>query len=489
MTGEERRRRQGVPERTGAERAEPVIVLGLSGRLLVLTVLFVMLAEVLIYVPSVANFRRNWLKDRLSAAQVAALVLEAVPAGGIQPGLEAKLLEGVGAYAVVVRTKGARRLLAMSEVPPEVAHTVDLREGHWATLIAEAFDTMLFPDARPMRVVGEGMGRAAFVEIIMDERPLRAAMLVFSRNILLLSLAISAIAAGLVYLALHLLIVRPVRRLAAGISSFEQAPEDAERITRPSGRRDEIGLVERALARMEATLAAELRQKKHLAALGLAVSKVNHDLRNMLAAAQLLSDRLSHLSDPTVKRFAPRLIATLGRAIDFCQATLAYGRAAEPAPRRRLVALRPLVMEVRALSGLAEDSGIAFVVDVPRDVMIDADPDQLSRVLLNLCRNAIQALTRAGASDGAPALSVAARREGAAVRITVADNGPGVPPQAREHLFEAFQGTTNAGGAGLGLAIAAELVQLHGGSIALDEGRPGATFSIIVPDRADASAA
>src|SRR5690606_9347187 len=227
---------------------------GLSARLLVLTGLFVMLAEVLIYVPSVANFRRNWLNDRLAAAQVAGVVLEAVPPGGVPSGFEEKLLAGVGARAVAVRVGGARRLLATTEMPPEVARVIDLRNAHWVTLIADAFETLVFPAQGPVRVIGAGKGGADFVEIVMDERPLRVAMLTFSRNILILSLAISGITAFLVYLALHLIIVRPVRRLAANVTAFEHNPEDAERVIRPSERRDEIGEVERALALMQETL-------------------------------------------------------------------------------------------------------------------------------------------------------------------------------------------------------------------------------------------
>ena len=86
-----------------------------------LTVLFVMVAEVLIYVPSVANFRRNWLNDRLAAAQVAALVLDAAPDESLPAELEARLLEGVGARAIAMRGGGTRRLLAASDMPAEVA--------------------------------------------------------------------------------------------------------------------------------------------------------------------------------------------------------------------------------------------------------------------------------------------------------------------------------------------------------------------------------
>ena len=456
---------------------------GLSSRLLVLTILFVMLAEVLIYVPSVANFRRNWLNDRLAAAQIAALVLDAAPEDKLSEELEAKLLAGVGAHAVAVRGGGTRRILARDDVPPEVGRVVDLRAATWWDLIRGAFATLLAPAERPLRVIGPAMG-ADFVELVVDERPLRAAMAEFSRNILLLSLLISGITAGLVYLALHWLIVRPVRRLSGNIAAFAANPEDASRVITPSEREDEIGLAEQALARMEGVLADELRQKRRLAELGLAVSKINHELRNMLTTAGLLGDRLREVEDPAVQRVVPRLVRTLGRAIDFCEATLAYGRARERLPQRRLVPLAPVVEELADLTGLAPGAGIAFKADVPDDLQVDADPEQLPRILANLVRNAVQALSQAGTAGEAPRVTVRARRAGNAVIIHVGDNGPGVPDRARANLFAAFQSSARSGGTGLGLAVTAELVRLHGGTITLEDTPVGACFRIVIPDRA-----
>src|SRR5215210_2932678 len=354
--------------KAAAERTVGDSPFGLSARLLVLTVVFVMVAEVLIYVPSVANFRRNWLNDRLAAAQVAALVLDAAPAESLPAELQARLLEGVGARAVAIRGGGTRRLLAASDMPAEVARTVDLREVSWLTLIRDAFMVLLWPAEQPIRVLGKGMAGADFVEMVLDQKPLRDAMLEFSRNILILSLVISGITASLVYLALQIAIVRPVRRLTKAVTLFAEEPEDASRIFTPSRRTDEIGAAERSLAQMEASLADVLRQKSHLAELGLAVSKINHELRNMLTTAQLLTDRLEGVADPAVQRVAPRLVATLGRAIEFCQATLAYGRAAERLPQRRRILLRPLVADLRDLTALAANAGIGFFVDVPEDL-------------------------------------------------------------------------------------------------------------------------
>jgi signal transduction histidine kinase len=234
---------------------------------------------------------------------------------------------------------------------------------------------------------------------------------------------------------------------------------------------------------MQRDLVSMLHQKSRLAALGLAVSKINHDLRNLLASSQLLSDQLASVPDPRVQRFAPKLMRSLERAIAFCQSTLSYGRAQEAAPDRRMILVEPVVNEVRESAGLASDASISWINAVERGLTIDADPDQLFRILLNLVRNAAQALENQPQGAATLQIRVTGRREGAVAIIEVSDTGPGVPQKARDHLFEAFQGSARPGGSGLGLAIAAELVGAHGGDIHLVEGTIGATFRITLPDR------
>ena len=473
---------------------------GLSARLLVLTILFGLLAEVMVYLPSVATYRQNWLSNRISSAITAALVLEAAPNGMVSDNLAMEILDSVGAKMVALKMSDTKRLLASSEMPPQVATTTDIRNTSELMSIREAITTLLAPPGRFIRVVGDAPMHGQFVEIVIDEAPLKQAMYGFSGRLLLVSLIISAITACLVYLTLSWVIVRPMRRLTSAMMDFGANPEDESRVVRTSNRSDEIGAAERELAAMQRQLIGMLQQKSRLAALGLAVSKINHDLRNLLAAAQLFSDRLTHSDDPVVQRFAPKLLQTLDRAIAFCQSTLSYGRAAEPPPARRMVLLAPIVTDTRELLGLGESEKpdgevkIGWHEALEPDLHIDADPDQLSRVLLNLCRNAVQALETQGAADGsAGCLFITGRRDKKAVIIDVADNGPGVPEKARQKLFEAFAGSTRPGGSGLGLAIAAELVRAHGGMLTLVEqgpapGRnPGATFRIAIPDRTSPS--
>ena len=144
---------------------------------------------------------------------------------------------------------------------------------------------------------------------------------------------------------------------------------------------------------MQRDLATLLQQKSQLAALGLAVSKINHDLRNLLASAQLFSDRLASLPDPHVQRFAPKLMRALERAIAFCQSTLVLrpraGAAARPPAGSRSSRWS---RRCARRSGSTPGTPVRWISAVERGLMVDADPDQLFRILLNLARNAVQAL-------------------------------------------------------------------------------------------------
>jgi len=456
--------------------------LGLSGKLLLLTIGFVMIAEILVFVPSVANFRKNWLKERLAAAQIAAVAAEAVPSHEIPKEVRDELLRSAQVRAIAYKREGSRRLIMRSDMPQVDGH-YNLLTASSADLIGDALAVFFAPPDRLIRVVGQpGFGPGQFIEIVIGEAPLKAAMIRFSLNILALSVLISVITAALVYVAINSLLIRPMTRLTENLVRFGEAPEDVSRQIVPSDRGDEIGTAERELAHMQGQLADTLHQKSRLAALGLAVSKINHDLRNMLANAQLISDRLGAVDDPTVKRFTPKLIASLDRAIQLCTETLRFGRAQEAPPRRAAFALRPLVEEAGDSLGLSGDENITWRIDVDPDLIVDADHGQLYRVLANLLRNAGQAMEQQ--PPGAPReITVAAWREGSVTNVEVSDSGLGVPERAREHLFEPFQGSARKGGTGLGLAIASELVRAHGGEIELLPERRGATFRLTLPDR------
>jgi signal transduction histidine kinase len=449
----------------------------LSARLLVLTVAFVLLGEVLIYVPSIARFRLVFLEERIAAAHLATLSLEAAGGRGLGAALEAELLAHAGVLAVTLRTPAAQPMLG--RLPP-VDRVFDLREATPPSLVREAFATLWQGGQRTIRVIGASpQDPEVLVDVSLREDALWRAMVDYSGRILNLSIVLSLMTALLVYLALQGLIVRPLRRITESVVAFHRRPEDAAVDLPASARGDEIGLVQTELTRMQKGLRQALAQNRRLAALGAAVGKINHDLRNILASAMILSDRLEQSRDPQVRDVAPRLVEAMDRAARLCSETLNFARAQSVEPRKSRFALRALVDEVGEQVLGPEPGPVRLRNEVDEDLLVQADRDQLFRVLMNLARNAQQALP-----DGGGLITIGGWREAGRVVVEVADTGKGIPAEAQSHLFEAFSGSTRPGGTGLGLPIAREIMAAHGGEIELAHtGDDGTVFRLILPHR------
>lgn len=475
--------KDGTPSLTETPVPRVGFLSGLSGKLLLMTAVFVMIAEVLIFVPSVANMRLMWLRDRLNTAAAASVVIEGLPDQELPRAVQEETLMATGTKAIVLKKADASRMVAAVDMPPSIDAQYDLTDVSMLTSIYDAFDTLLFGGNRVIRVFGPVGESTTRIELLLDEGALRRAMLRYARNVFILSMIISLVTASPIFFALNRLLIRPVRRMTANIREFAVDPSNPARVLEPSGGRDEIAVAGIHLADMQKTLQRTLKEQKNLADLGLAVSKINHDMRNILSSAQLMSDRLSDVDDPVVKRVAPKLLRSIDRAVGYTNEVLSYGRMREPEPRRRFVALRPLVQEVSEVLALDMRSEIDFVLQIEPGLQVDADSEQLFRVIHNLCRNAVEALIQDADVDRRTVL-VAGLRTGSVVSIAIEDNGPGMPEKARENLFAAFRGSVRSGGTGLGLAIARELVLAHGGTIALvEKATPGTLFRIELPDR------
>ncbi len=454
---------------------------GLSARLLVLTMLFVLLGEVLIYVPSIARHRLVFLEERIDAARIAALAVEASPDGMVTEELRAALLDRAGVSAVSLKRPGTRILVLGDDMPAEIDASFDLREATPLGLIGHAADTLRRGGDRTIRVMGVAPGDPAdtVVDIVLPEAPMFASMLDYSERILILSIVLAFIVAGLVYLSLHWLMVLPLGRMTDSLVSFRRAPEDAASTVRVSGRRDEIGLAQRELQVMQRRVRAALRQKARLATLGAGVAKINHDLRNMLATAAVLTDRLAAARDPDVQKLALPLVAAIDRAIALCTQTLSFATGLLPAPRRTSFALAPLVDEVGAALPLGDGDGVVWCNEVPPGLAVSADRDQLYRVIINLTQNAVEALARCG---GGGSVRIGAWPEGTDTIVEIADTGPGLPAEVRDHLFEVFASGGRGDGTGLGLAIARDLMRNHDGDIGLESSGPaGTVFRLRLP--------
>lgn len=432
----------------------------LSAKILLLTVACLLVGEVLIYVPSVARFRLNFLQERIAAAHLASLTL--TPSLTLEPDLETTdaLLGQAGVLALTVH--GAEgRVVMLGELAPVVA-VYDLRDLRWTTLIVDALDALRHRGQRLIRVLGpspQEMG--TMVDITLPEAPMWVALADYSIRILTLSVVLSLLVAAMLFFSLQRMIVVPLRRITGELAAFRSRPEDGTVDREPEPRADEIGVVEDELATMRTDLRGALAEKTRLAALGAGMSRIGHDLRNILATAVLISDRLEGSVDPAVRRVAPRLVETLDRAVRLCGETLSYARTGPPVPQPRPIQLAELTAKVRAALD-ATAVGVQWQLSVPADLVIQADADQLFRVLFNLAQNAIEAMGERGGD-----LRISVDQTPQLLAIEVADTGPGILDQVQDRLFEPFAGSSKEGGNGLGLAICRELLRAHGGEIEL----------------------
>ncbi|MEM1276718.1 MAG: HAMP domain-containing sensor histidine kinase [Pseudomonadota bacterium] len=454
---------------------------GISGRLLILTVLVVMVVEVAIFVPSVAQFRKAYLEERIARAQIASLTLLASPDDMISEELEAELLNNAEVVNIVLQRDGVRQLILSGNTEKMVSRRFDLRDMSVPELIGDAVERMAMPpDGSLIHVMGfPPKGGGELIEVTLDPGPLRDAMYDYGMRIFRLSLIISLITAGGVFLLIRWMVVRPMLDVTENIVAFRENPQDPATTISPRARSGEIADAEKALAQMQEDVRRALKERARLASLGEAVAKISHDLRNLLSSQQLMVDRLEMSKDPVVGRVMPKMIGSLDRAINLCKRTLDFGKAEEQSPEIREVALRALVEEVAEGLGLSNGGPVSADIDVPEGHTVPADPEHLHRVLTNLMRNAGNAIEATGRPGS---VCVATGQSETCEIISIRDTGPGLPKRALENLFQPFKGGVSKGGTGLGLAIAHELVGAHGGWLELvSTTTAGTEFAIHLP--------
>lgn len=450
---------------------------------MLLTIIFVMLAEVVIFVPSVARFRQDYLQQRLDLAQLASLALLATPDEMVPPELADELLKNAEVLNIVLRRNERRELILSTPMLEPVMASYDLREDGPIQLIKDAMATLFINQEEVVRVIGRPVkGAGLEIEVTLNVMPLRNAMLAYGRNVFLLSLLISVISSAMLFVAVRLSIVRPIRRLVTSMMQYQAAPEDSTKVITAKSRVVELRAAEDTLHDLQTQLTANLKQKKRLAQLGEAVAKISHDLRNILTTTQLLADRIESSQDPTVARVAPKLVTSVGRAINLCEQTLTFGKAEEAAPAPETFRLAELVDDIIDSENLRDEAeGVKIICEFSPDFTLTADREQMFRVLINLVRNARQAIV---ATQGGGEICLRANRTPSGAEIKLCDTGPGLPETAKEKLFQPFQGSVRKGGTGLGLAIAAELVRGHGGTLELAEtSQNGTCFRINLPQK------
>ena len=402
--------------------------------------------------------------------------------------LEEELLYHAEAYSITLKHP-TRRVLMLSQTNlPRIDVIFDMRQGDFRMWILDAFEVLFSDGNRVMQVIGiSPKAMDVVVEVTLDEAPMRQAMLGFSARILQLSIVISLLTAGLVYFSLLWLMVRPLRHITQSMVRFREDPEDTTRQLQPSKRNDEIGVALRELAMMKEDVRAAFKQKNRLATLGAAVAKINHDLRNSLSTAMLVSDRLADIDDPEVKKVTPRLYTAIDKAVVLCSQTLNYVSGGSTKLQISHFHLRELISEVAAATrdemtiggetGTIANPSFMVINEVDFEIDIQADRDQLFRALSNMTLNARQI--------GASQVIISAEDKEPSVVIDISDNGPGLSENARNKLFQPFASSSREGGTGLGLVIVRDIVRAHGGDMALTSAAGEKTaFRLAIPKQA-----
>ena len=454
----------------------------LSEKVILLTILFVMLAEAVIFIPSVAAFRQDWLNERATDAGLIVQAIQGVPNYEGSEALAKTFMETSGVELVAADTDGRSELiLGMPDPDMVILHTYDLRDPPRVPPILPALATLFMNREGCIRVIGNSpISENSRVEYIVPISELRSDMWAYFRNIFALSILIALITGVLIYLALRSLIVRPVTRLAGELEAFREDPLTQRSFSPPSRRDDELGDLQREFRTMKREVRASFAQRDRLATLGLAVAKINHDLRNILNVAQLVSDRLASDPDDRVRKMGSRLERVIDRGIRICQETLDYTKKQEGSVEREPIRIASFLGEIAA-DVLAEFEGLRFRNDVPTRLTVIADPDKTYRLFHNLFRNAGQAMDAMEAARPRE-LHVATDDIGGMAYITVRDTGPGLPQNTRDNLFTPFASASGAGSTGLGLSISKDLATAQGGSLELVQSdETGTVFRVGLP--------
>ncbi|MEV0234547.1 DUF4153 domain-containing protein [Nonomuraea sp. NPDC050786] len=286
-------------------------------------------------------------------------------------------------------------------------------------------------------------------------------------------IAVAVVLALIMVQLLAMGMTKPLRQMASAAQTIAKGRYGL-RVTATS--RDEVGELARAFNAMAADLGEVDRQRREL------IANVSHELRTPITGLRaVLENVVDGVSapDPVTMRTALSQTERLGRLVaqllDLSRLDSGV-RLIEPEP----IELAPLLEQAVREASLARED-VAIRPSAPADLVVRADPDLLAQVLANLLDNAV----RHSPPDGV--VTVSALPEGDGVRLTVADRGPGIPLSARARVFERFSRldtgrAADSGGAGLGLAIVKEIVELHGGSIRIDEGA-GCRMVVDLPGR------
>ena len=455
----------------------------LSGKLLLMTIGFVMLAELVIFIPSATTFRQDWLNDRAQQAGLLTQALTGVPDYEASEILTEQFMQDTDVIMMSAKRDGMSEF--MLGQPPEGTgiETIDLRVKRRLPLFRDAFRAFFGNAEGSLRVLATSpvSGQDA-LELIIPKAKLQWAMRDYAKRIAVLSLAIALITGLLIYLAMLFMIIRPIEKLATGLADFREDPEKRRSNLPPSSRKDEIGQLQREFFDMKQGVRASFKQRERLATLGMAVAKINHDLRNVLASASLISERLEREQEERITKMGARLTRTIDRGIKLTSEVLNFSLSGQDEADLEVVRISLLVGEAAGdtLGGFGTGARrISFTNNIPSETIVTADKDHTYRIFHNLFRNASQAMAKMPDDNAVRHLTVEAIPAGDHISILVKDTGPGLPDKAKDNLFKAFASASGRGSTGLGLTISQDLAREQGGDIVLEStSKNGTIFAV-----------
>ena len=272
--------------------------------------------------------------------------------------------------------------------------------------------------------------------------------------------------------------VTPLSDTVHAIHRFTDDPGNLMTMLIASDRADEIGFLQRELTRMQVVYRISIKQYQHLAALGGAVTKINHDLKGLLSTALIAGESLRKTTSSQTKRETSsktRLFeSALERAIALCEQLLVYVREDKKPIFVTRVQLENLLHSLSADLRLHAKGTTKVTTSLAPTLPVQGDADELYRALRNLGQNAIEAK--------AQNLRITLTGNKQNAHIDFADDGPGLPRKAKQSLFKPFTHSSKVGGSGLGLSIAQELIEQHNGSLTLAQSSSaGTTFHCVFP--------
>ena len=448
----------------------------LSARVFWLTVSIIFVVDILVMMPGMGREWQNCLNNKVTqAAEVAVTVISGPAAGNFANAQTRDALSSLSGTIGITLMGGVKPISILPvSTSLQLDPNVDLdRVSLWQSAWQADREVLGLCAAYLPVNAAFPLGSDPRIQIVISARPLIAHLRGYVAQTVTYSVIVAALTGGLVYAALDRLLVKPMRIMTADIVAFRRDPEHA----RLSGLKwlsrkgdDEISRAAHELVIMQDELRTALWRNAQLAALGTAIAKMSHDLRNILGSALLVAGRFRSHGDPAIKQASALLISSMERAVELVTRTVDSADGRPPPVSRSPVVLRELVDEVADFIRQG-GTGMAIENQVPGSLVLPLDRNQMYRVLANLLRNAAEA--QAGRA------TLTTEDEHGVSQLVVTDDGHGLPRKALAGLFRPFAGSGRNRGTGLGLAIARDLIRAHGGDLRLRKTGPDGTEFIM----------